>query len=136
MTTPNLKTKRRRLFFDIETSPNIGLFWEAGYKKNIDYLAISDDIYDWILEYYEKSEGSNVKIKEIYKIFSSSEYFKNLSKAKKREYNYKFFVSKLESNLFLKYNVATNNDKVLILKNYKLKHIDHDNIDKNIFIDV
>jgi len=30
-----LQTKRRRLFFDIETSPNIGLFWEAGYKKNI-----------------------------------------------------------------------------------------------------
>lgn len=29
-------TKRKRLFFDIETSPNIGLFWEAGYKKNID----------------------------------------------------------------------------------------------------
>lgn len=35
MTNTNLKTKRRRLFFDIETSPNIGLFWEAGYKKNI-----------------------------------------------------------------------------------------------------
>jgi uncharacterized protein YprB with RNaseH-like and TPR domain len=35
MLTKNLKTKRRRLFFDIETSPNIGLFWEAGYKKNI-----------------------------------------------------------------------------------------------------
>lgn len=30
-----MQTKRRRLFFDIETSPNIGLFWEAGYKKNI-----------------------------------------------------------------------------------------------------
>ena len=29
-------TKRKRLFFDIETAPNIGLFWEAGYKKNID----------------------------------------------------------------------------------------------------
>ena len=25
----------RRLFFDIETSPNIGLFWECGYKLNI-----------------------------------------------------------------------------------------------------
>lgn len=35
-----LKTKRRRLFFDIETSPNIGLFWEAGFKKNIDYSNI------------------------------------------------------------------------------------------------
>ncbi len=34
------KIKRRRLFFDIETSPNIGLFWEAGYKKNIDYSNI------------------------------------------------------------------------------------------------
>jgi hypothetical protein len=29
MTTP------KRLFFDIETSPNIGLFWSAGFKLNI-----------------------------------------------------------------------------------------------------
>lgn len=36
----NLVTKRKRLFFDIETSPNIGLFWEAGFKKNIDYSNI------------------------------------------------------------------------------------------------
>ncbi len=28
---------RKRLFFDIETSPNIGLFWSAGYKQRIDY---------------------------------------------------------------------------------------------------
>lgn len=34
------RTHRKRLFFDIETSPNIGLFWEAGYKKNIDYSNI------------------------------------------------------------------------------------------------
>jgi len=34
--TKELKTQRRRLFFDVEVSPNIGLFWEAGYKKNID----------------------------------------------------------------------------------------------------
>lgn len=40
MTEKDLRTKRRRLFFDIETSPNIGLFWEAGYKKNIDYSNI------------------------------------------------------------------------------------------------
>jgi uncharacterized protein YprB with RNaseH-like and TPR domain len=35
-----LKTKRRRLFFDIETSPNIGMFWQAGYKQRIDYSNI------------------------------------------------------------------------------------------------
>lgn len=34
------KFKKPRLFFDIETSPNIGMFWEAGYKKNIDYSNI------------------------------------------------------------------------------------------------
>jgi uncharacterized protein YprB with RNaseH-like and TPR domain len=32
-----LITKRRRLFFDIETSPNVGLFWSAGYKQRVDY---------------------------------------------------------------------------------------------------
>jgi predicted PolB exonuclease-like 3'-5' exonuclease len=37
---PIQRTQRRRLFFDIETSPNIGMFWEAGYKKNIDYSNI------------------------------------------------------------------------------------------------
>lgn len=35
-----LKTKRRRLFFDIETSPNVGLFWQAGCKQKIDYSNI------------------------------------------------------------------------------------------------
>jgi len=30
----------KRLFWDIETSPNIGLFWTAGYKQNIDYSNI------------------------------------------------------------------------------------------------
>lgn len=28
-------TKRRRLFFDIESAPNIGFFWQAGYKLQI-----------------------------------------------------------------------------------------------------
>jgi uncharacterized protein YprB with RNaseH-like and TPR domain len=37
---PQLITKRKRLFFDIETSPNIGMFWQAGYKQRIDYSNI------------------------------------------------------------------------------------------------
>jgi DNA polymerase elongation subunit (family B) len=37
MPKQKLTTKRRRLYFDIEVSPNIGLFWDAGYKKNIGY---------------------------------------------------------------------------------------------------
>ena len=29
--------KIKKLFFDIETSPNIGLFWSAGYKRSISH---------------------------------------------------------------------------------------------------
>jgi hypothetical protein len=29
--------KIKRLFFDIETSPNVGFFWTAGYKQNISH---------------------------------------------------------------------------------------------------
>jgi uncharacterized protein YprB with RNaseH-like and TPR domain len=32
--------KIKRLFFDIETSPNIGFFWSAGYKINISHDSI------------------------------------------------------------------------------------------------
>jgi uncharacterized protein YprB with RNaseH-like and TPR domain len=34
--TSNVRTQRRRLFFDIETSFNIGFFFDSGFKKNID----------------------------------------------------------------------------------------------------
>jgi DNA polymerase elongation subunit (family B) len=34
------KLKKKRLFFDIETSPNIGFFWQSGYKLNIPYSNI------------------------------------------------------------------------------------------------
>ncbi len=30
----------KRLFYDIETAPNIGLFWEAGYDQDISYKSI------------------------------------------------------------------------------------------------
>ena len=34
------KLEKKRLFFDIETSPNIGFFWQSGYKLNIPYSKI------------------------------------------------------------------------------------------------
>ena len=34
---------RKRLFFDIETSPNIGLFWKPGYKLSIGYENITGE---------------------------------------------------------------------------------------------
>ena len=34
------KFNKKRLFFDIETSPNVGFFWSAGYKLNVPYSNI------------------------------------------------------------------------------------------------
>lgn len=33
----------KRLYFDAETSPNVGTFWKAGYKQRIDYQNIIDE---------------------------------------------------------------------------------------------
>lgn len=42
--TPDTKTRKlRRLFFDLETSPNVGLFWRAGYDLNIDSANITTE---------------------------------------------------------------------------------------------
>ena len=35
-----MNKKIKRLFFDIETSPNIGMFWSSGYKLNIPHESI------------------------------------------------------------------------------------------------
>lgn len=34
------QAKKKRLFFDIETSPNIGFFWQSGYKLQVPYSNI------------------------------------------------------------------------------------------------
>lgn len=43
MAKPALTTKRRRLFFDIETSPYVGTFWQPGFKKTISFDDIVED---------------------------------------------------------------------------------------------
>lgn len=35
MTLKQVRTNRKRLFFDIEVSANIGLFWQSGFKLNV-----------------------------------------------------------------------------------------------------
>lgn len=34
-TEKDIPTKRKRLYLDIETSPNLGMFWTAGFKLNL-----------------------------------------------------------------------------------------------------
>jgi len=70
------------------------------------YLAISDDIYGWFCEYYEKTpsleESEPISFTDIYNKFKQTEYWDNLSKADKRRYNRKHFCEQIEKNMFLK----------------------------------
>ena len=86
-------------------------YWEAFQKnhysmpdpplesKNVtrDYLAVSDDIFSWFGEIYEKSNNVNeiLYIDDIYNKFSNSRVFQLM-------YNKKEFNTKIEKNIFLK----------------------------------
>ena len=73
-------------------------------KRNRAYLEGSSDILGWFYDCYEKTENINdiVKLEDIFELIQLSEYYKNLTKQEKREYNKKAFYSKISENVFLR----------------------------------
>ena len=98
-------------------------------KRNIDYLAHSDELLNWFNDKYEKTDNQKdvIKLKLIYEAFKSSEYFENLSKADKRQNNYKNFIEKLEKNMFLKKLVKQDRCQVYIITSYKMIEDEEEN---------
>ena len=72
-----------------------------------DYLALSDNIYDWFINTFEKTDDNSSVLyyQDIFDIFSSSNYYQNLNKNEKRENNLKSFSNKLEKCVFLTKNL-------------------------------
>jgi P4 family phage/plasmid primase-like protien len=100
-------------------------------KNTSDYMAISDDIFEWFKSVYEIKENNDdnidddiITFKDIYKNFSNSTFFNNLSKKDKREYNFNFFCEKINDNLFLQKYIMRRN------KRYKKIQIKCDSIVK------
>ena len=90
------------------------------------YLAGSDELYQYILEYFEPTnDKSSIKICNLWNTFKVSEEYKDLSKDAKRKYNKKTFVEILQSNIFLKNNITTDKSGVLILKGFKPVNADN-----------
>ncbi len=78
-------------------------------QKQSDYLACSDDIYEWFTTIYEKvnnveeqKELKGLLISDVYQKFILSTLYNNLSKTDKRKYTNKYFSEKIQTNLFLK----------------------------------
>ena len=116
VTNPYYKTEEfqiasRCAFFDILREHFAG-FVANGYRlrsqpkacvdKCRDYLAVSDNVYSWMTEFYEKGDGLAIALSDIYGKFKDSEVFSNFSKLDKRKYSRKYFCEQLEKNLFLK----------------------------------
>jgi phage/plasmid-associated DNA primase len=67
-----------------------------------DYMACSDNIYDWFLETYEKDPNEMVFVDDVFSQFSFSQKFLQMTKMEKRKYaSVGKFKDKLESNLFI-----------------------------------
>ena len=71
-------------------------------KLTMDYLAVSDNIFDWFNDSFEKADDEILPFKDVFEIFKQGTFYENLSKADKRMYNQKYFYDKLEKNIFLK----------------------------------
>ena len=71
-----------------------------------DYMAASDDIYGWFMEFYEVGNDSTdlVYIDEIFRTLKSSEMFSLMSKKEQKDLNAKKFNEKIENHIFLRDN--------------------------------
>ena len=76
-------------------------------EKTNNYLACSDDIYEWFITIYEKDEkeiSDTIKISTIHDIFISSKIYENMTKEDKRKYTLKYFNESIKTNIHLKNN--------------------------------
>lgn len=98
-------------------------------KKCSEYLAISDDISEWIKEicYESNDKDAIIKIGDLFDIFKQSTFYNTFSKEDKRKYNKKYFFRELENNFFLSKKCDITPQNVKILKGFKIKVDDDDN---------
>jgi len=93
-------------------------------ERTLNYMSNSDEIFSIVDEILEKTNNKNdfIKIKELFELAKNTDFYINMTKEHKRNFNYKNFCSKLENNIFLKYYICLNADKIKIIKNHKIKN--------------
>lgn len=71
-------------------------------KEADEYMKYSDDLYGWFNDKFKREEGKFITFKEVYEVFSYSDYFHNMTKQDKRKYNQKYLKDVILGNQFLK----------------------------------
>jgi phage/plasmid-associated DNA primase len=104
-------------------------------ERSKNYVMDSDELYEWFKDNYEYTNDNNdiLKMKDVYDLFRSSEFFQEKNKEEKRALNKKGFIEKVNDSLAFKglyFNDQKTINKVVynerIIK-YKLKEKDEEN---------
>ena len=66
------------------------------------YMSMSDDLSNWFNDTFEEDKTEIIFVKDIFKKFTASEYYTNLSKQEKRDNNIGKFTQKIQKNLFMR----------------------------------
>jgi phage/plasmid-associated DNA primase len=79
---------------------------EVCKSKTRDYLAVSDDIYEWVRSTYTYVDDISiytapVYLSDMFLQFKNSDLFRSMSKAQQRKYSKSHFEDKIKNNLFL-----------------------------------
>ena len=73
-------------------------------ERSNEYLENSSELYQWILDTYEKTDNKKdmVKIKDMYSTFKTSDFYHDLSKSDRRKFNQDYFKKEIVENVFLR----------------------------------
>jgi phage/plasmid-associated DNA primase len=104
-------------------------------ERTMSYMAMSSNILTWIKENYEKTNNQTdyIKINDVFKLFTKSNYFYGMTKIDQRKYNRTYFVTEISESIFFKKYTKERiqiNGKSLrnVIMNYKPK-FDNNNSD-------
>jgi hypothetical protein len=103
-------------YFILSTPPK-----ESNKITCYDYIPLTDDIFDWFSNTFKAVNDnlSYVYIKDVFNVFTSSEYYSILNKKEKRETNLKQFYTKIENCVLLQNNIKSRNSSYAGIRHYK-----------------
>jgi hypothetical protein len=86
-----------------------------------DYIPLTDDIFDWFSNTFKATSDnlSYVYFKDVFNVFTSTQYYSNLNKKEKRENNLKRFTTKIEKCVLLQNNIKLRNSSYAGMQHFK-----------------
>ena len=116
--------KHALFYYLLDKAPKKLYVCDASKQATRDYLLKNNEFYNWINEIYEKVDNPSIydyiKVKDIYNLWKTSDYYINMTKEQKRKAQFKYFIDDyIKDNMELKafyiknYQKYENNKRVI-----------------------